>query len=60
MGSALWSSVMSAADSASQDNAAQSVPWSSLEAAETELSKEKESISPEFPGAGTLGRLIVL
>lgn len=60
MRSALWSSVMSGADSASKDNVVQSMPWYTLEAAEAELSKKKESISPEFPGAGTPGRLIVL
>lgn len=43
-----------------KDNVVQSMPWYTLEAAEAELSKKKESISPEFPGAGTPGRLIVL
>lgn len=60
MKSAVWSSGMPGADSTSEDNAAQSVPWCTLEAAEAEMSKKKENISPEFPGAGALGRLIVL
>lgn len=60
MRSAVWSSVMSDADSASEDNVVQSMPWYTLETAEAEQSKKKESTSPEFPGKGTLGRLIML
>lgn len=51
---------MSGADSTSKDNIVQAVKQYTLEGPEAELSKKKASFSPEFPAAGTLGRLILL